>query len=956
MTLNKTINIPSSTRVIALFALVTLITVLTRLGLQQQGYDSDLQAFVSDALWALLLVIICRRSVVLSVVILPLWVVIYLGDWAFINSMGSMFDYRDLPYLLDLEFLQASIGEHWLWALLLVVGLIVIAGIGLWALFKVTDSIPPITWQSIVLKLILFSLVFSHYQKTRDDWQDSSFPILHIENMLSDAWLNDTSPILLSSQTPLILQPQELGERIVAREDSETEKNVLLIVMEGLAGVYLPQVAALNNEQPAASLLRTGSWVENALLVPNFVTHTRQTNRGLYAMLCGDYPKIRGGNPKPMELLGNDVEAALCLPHILKSKGYETAYYQAADLQFMTKNLVMPFMGFQKVKGRESFPPDKGYDFPTGFTWGASDKRFFEQVLPEIQQLNRNEKPWFATLLTVGTHHPYGVTKEQLSQHADAKFASVAAADEALNNLLNELNKTGVLDNTLVIVTSDEAHGVPNHWLGQNWGLFFALAPDINKHVKTDVYASLDTSNSILDYLGLYPQSKTLLGRSIFREYQSPRHILLGSGAIKLLDTEGKIHSCTRRAFLAKDKFNRECATLKSESGRLFDRTYIPLEDDAGKFKLLSDLLNHSEYRFHQLKEWNVISDKTDQAIDIPRPSQITVDLSVEFQSTEDDTTDNPDEPKLVAELITTEKSKAVLPRVVLPDLRSGESLSMRYIAQLPKPTESILLSLQGLPQDVDGFVIKSYKYSLQALEFGRVYPPSVKIQSSIKRIADTRFQLVTDSEGDMTLRPSEPRKDNPISVPLLQDESSICSSRHFTNEEEEIIRAYMVYYGRFADPSGLFYWSQRLTNNNDHKLVERQFGRSHEYLNQLGDLSFKELAGRVFYQIFDREIDENSQTYYAAQLKNEKLSLASLALEFIAIAGDDDLLLFNNRMKVSRFYATSAERLTHIEISSAQLRALLKSVNNKPETLDLACKKIETLFGKNKSERQADL
>jgi len=61
---------------------------------------------------------------------------------------------------------------------------------------------------------------------------------------------------------------------------------------------------------------------ESNIFAETFITMQRQTNRGEYALLCGDYPKLVSEQPKMSELIGR--QELRCLPQVLREAGYAT--------------------------------------------------------------------------------------------------------------------------------------------------------------------------------------------------------------------------------------------------------------------------------------------------------------------------------------------------------------------------------------------------------------------------------------------------------------------------------------------------------------------------------------------------------------------------------------------------------------------------------------------------------
>ncbi|MGW8192656.1 MAG: sulfatase-like hydrolase/transferase, partial [Desulforhopalus sp.] len=125
-------------------------------------------------------------------------------------------------------------------------------------------------------------------------------------------------------------------------------KNVLIIVLEGLSGIYHPEIRRkMGIKDGPFQMVGLAAATSKAMLIPDFVTHSHQTIRGLYAIHCGDVSKLSSETPKGFELQLNPQRAEKCLPARLAQNGWETHFLQGAPLQFMNKDKVMPTMGFQ---------------------------------------------------------------------------------------------------------------------------------------------------------------------------------------------------------------------------------------------------------------------------------------------------------------------------------------------------------------------------------------------------------------------------------------------------------------------------------------------------------------------------------------------------------------------------------------------------------------------------------
>jgi arylsulfatase A-like enzyme len=286
---------------------------------------------------------------------------------------------------------------------------------------------------------------------------------------------------------------------------------------------------------------------ESGLSWSTFINHQRQTNRGEYALLCGDYPNLAGGEPKMTELIGTG--RLDCLPAVLREFGYSTAYLQAAPMSYMMKDQFMPQAGFEMTAGDSYF--ENSYHRNQ---WGVDDLAFFEQSLENLEQLRREESPWFLTLLTVGTHHPFNAPQDFQSdyEHGSDGWA-MDYLDRAVGFFIQELEDRGILTDTLVLITSDESREKKPHesdeasMLSQSWGFLIALTPSGESGVVDEPFMQLDVPISVLDYLDFSDPSSRLGGRSVFRTYAATRDLFWGNTYLDLvagLSSTGQLAFC----------------------------------------------------------------------------------------------------------------------------------------------------------------------------------------------------------------------------------------------------------------------------------------------------------------------------------------------------------------------------------------------------------------------------
>lgn len=345
--------------------------------------------------------------------------------------------------------------------------------------------------------------------------------------------------------------------------------NVLIIALEGIPGAYVGvNRQALHSSYKESLMPNLSRWAERGMNTPDYVLHSHQTIRGLYSMLCGDYDKLDNGTPKGIEMLTQNERNEACLPAQLRKNEFATHYLQGAGLRFMAKDKIMPHIGFDATHGLEWFTNSNYLEFP----WGKDDKAFFEGALDYVSQLKKQKKPWMLTLLTVGTHQPYSAPEDYLQRYDTPKRAAVGYLDDALGQFLNGLERQGILKDTLVVITSDESHGIDGVRLASSWGFNLMLAPEQGQlpKVKSGVYGHVDMSTSILDYFALHVPS-ALSGRSVFRDYEAGREIMsFTNDKLRYHDGQGTLAECDfqQRCLLYASKgFIAEHATVTGQYG-----------------------------------------------------------------------------------------------------------------------------------------------------------------------------------------------------------------------------------------------------------------------------------------------------------------------------------------------------------------------------------------------------
>lgn len=519
------------------------------------GYLSDLAVGLG------LVLLLQRQRPWLALGVLVVWAVLSVAAVELVSAVGRLPASSDLAYLFDPQFVENSTGGGLAhpglpWALAI--------GIAVWLLScRLGRQQPPVhlprsAW-SVPALLLVAHWAGQHLSPSEaDPWRQFNLPHQLLAagtgalQQRVERWAGLEPQVSPPSMTGLVGVDLD-GQRLLAGPGQA--RNLLIVTLEGIPGAYVrANRQALNSPFDEDLMPRLSQWAERGMNTPDYVLHTHQTIRGLYAMLCGDYDKFDNGTPKGVELLNQQARNQACLPAQLRQHGFTTHYLQGAGLRFMAKDRIMPHIGFDAVHGMEWFANDNYLTFP----WGKDDKAFFEGAAQYVGQLRQQREPWMLTLLTVGTHQPYSAPEAYLARYPSAKQAAVAYLDDALGDFLDTLERQGVLEDTLVVVTSDESHGIDGVRLASAWGFNLMLAPDqvALPHVKSGTYGHVDLTASLLDYFAL-PVPAELNGRSLLRDYVNGRPLFsFTNGQLRHHDGRGTLTECD---------FQQRCRRYASE-------------------------------------------------------------------------------------------------------------------------------------------------------------------------------------------------------------------------------------------------------------------------------------------------------------------------------------------------------------------------------------------------------
>lgn len=140
----------------------------------------------------------------------------------------------------------------------------------------------------------------------------------------------------------------------------------------------------------------------------------------------------------------------------------------------------------------------------------------------------------------------------------------------------------------------------------------------------------------------------------------------------------------------------------------------------------------------------------------------------------------------------------------------------------------------------------------------------------------------------------------------------------------DTIQKAYITYYGRPADQNGLEYWADQLdTAQGELSSVIDAFGTSLEFTERFSELDSETLINNIYQQAFSRDADEGGTAFYLERLESGEATLASIALQILDGAQNDDVLVLQKKIDVGDLIIAQAQESGRVYTGSAVAEAV---------------------------------
>jgi arylsulfatase A-like enzyme len=287
-------------------------------------------------------------------------------------------------------------------------------------------------------------------------WKVAKLPAAEYERLASSLGLAPTRPA----------PPQASTNQAPGRP-----LNVLLIVMESSYNRYLSLFGAEDETQP-----RLKKYRERMELFPNFYSSFACSLNARFAIFNGLYPP----NKTCLSYLCPRVPAR-SLFEVLHDAGYETSLFYSSHRDYERFN---DYVGWRELDAFYDADHMPGAEKFRKVSWGLDERAVLEAMKGQLARHAETGRRFFLTYVPAAPHMPYDSPSTEFEKFANGAGSidnnytgryknQLLYMDWIYASLLDELERLGLLDKTLVVITDDhgEMVGEDEGKLGHGWNL-----------------------------------------------------------------------------------------------------------------------------------------------------------------------------------------------------------------------------------------------------------------------------------------------------------------------------------------------------------------------------------------------------------------------------------------------------------------------------------------------------
>jgi uncharacterized protein len=263
-------------------------------------------------------------------------------------------------------------------------------------------------------------------------------------------------------------------------------------------------------------------------LYPNFFSAFASSIHARFATFTSLYP-VRDYNAFTLERV-----PVKSIFEVLHEHGYECSLFYSSFLDYTGFRNFLEGRGLNAIYDAETMPGERKTE---AVAWGVREEETLGAIQKQIKAYASGNQPFFLTYVPAAPHYPYEKVPERFHKYKPGEMGDYSPLymnellymDWVLASIVEQLEESGLLDKTIVIITND--HGEMLGERGGPIGHGFQLSPELvntpliimdprrrGYHINQTIGSQVDLLPTMLDVLGIgIPGDELYEGRSLAR-------------------------------------------------------------------------------------------------------------------------------------------------------------------------------------------------------------------------------------------------------------------------------------------------------------------------------------------------------------------------------------------------------------------------------------------------------
>lgn len=314
---------------------------------------------------------------------------------------------------------------------------------------------------------------------------------------------------------------------------NSSHKNIVLIIVESLGKEY---VGYYNNGKGYTPFL--DSLAQHSTVFTHAYANGKRSIEGI--------PSIVASMPS---LMDNDYMNSYYQANSLRSTGsyladmgYNASFYHGGKNGTMSFDNFIAVTGAGTYYGLNEYPDKKDNDG----NWGIYDEPYLQYF---AQQLNAKATPFFATVFTLSSHHPYNLPVDKKAMFPEGTLPihkTIRYVDYALKRFFETAAHMPWYDSTIFIITADHSSNNEQNQYNSTEGIYripLIVFDPSNPHFSEipSTVQQIDLMPGILGYCG-YTKPFFSFGADVHREDNPGFAIQYVNGQYQLIQYPYVLH------------------------------------------------------------------------------------------------------------------------------------------------------------------------------------------------------------------------------------------------------------------------------------------------------------------------------------------------------------------------------------------------------------------------------